>query len=310
MRVEVLEYGDDPERGFQEDAESFKVMTVWSEPVTESVDQIPATAEIHESPEKSTVEPKRLVTAVEFGIHKGGFFFIETPNLNPEWLNKVFDLLKDEGWMGYGFNEIRGNCRVEIEVLDEEDFTAVIDEKTGKVFHDRGLSKGDGKVESLEKFRDKERLKGVRAEVIRVEDDSVKVELENGHKICVDDRIGVSKEFEGEEAALTLVMMPGSVTTDSWEEIEDEPCIESLGGDKLACKVIGKVTAYDVEEEWPEAKSKFGYPLFELDVGLGKIVVAHENVPPVEEKQDYHEKGCKWKVSAKSLMLEDIEKLD
>ncbi len=153
MRVKILEYGDAPERDFQEDAESFKVMTVWSEPVTESVDQVPAAAEIHESPEKSTVEPKRLVTAVEFGIHKGGYFFIETPNPNPEWLNRVFDLLKDEGWMGYRFNEIRGNCRGEIEVLDKEEFTAVIDEKTGKVLHNGGLSKGDGKIEVLEDFR-------------------------------------------------------------------------------------------------------------------------------------------------------------
>lgn len=153
MRVEVLEYGDDPERDFQEDSESFKVFTVWSEPVTESVDEIPASAEIHESPEKSTVEPKRLVTAVEFGIHKGGFFFIETPNPNPEWMNKVFNLLEEEGWMGYSFNEIRGSCRGEIEVLGKEEYTAVIDEKGGKVYHNQGKRRGDGEVEDIEEFK-------------------------------------------------------------------------------------------------------------------------------------------------------------
>jgi hypothetical protein len=155
MEVKVLEYGDDPERDFQEDAESSKIMTVWSEPVTESVDQIPSSTDIYESAETSTLEPKRLITAVEFGIHKGGFFFIETPKPNPDWLNNVFELLNEEGWIGYGFNEIRGSCRDKIKILDEEDFTAVVDKKKGRVYHNKGMRKGRGKIENIEEFKSK-----------------------------------------------------------------------------------------------------------------------------------------------------------
>jgi len=82
----------------------------------------------------------------------GGYFFVERPEPTPRWLNKVFDLLYDEGWQGHFFNEIRVDCRGEIKVVRREDFTAVIDERKGKVFHNSGMRKGSGKIEDLEEF--------------------------------------------------------------------------------------------------------------------------------------------------------------
>jgi hypothetical protein len=275
MRVEILEYGDNPERDFQEDAESFKVMTVWSEPVTKSVDQIPATAEIHESPEKSTIDPKRIVTAVEFGISQGGFFFIETPRPNPDWLNKVFGLLKDEGWMGYRFNEIRGGCRGGVEVLDEDEFTAVIDHRNQNVFHNRGQRKGEGEVEDVEDFMTHKQLKGLTAEFIRNEEDMLKVELFNGENIWVEARTDLPKELEGEEVILKILVSPG--TEERGASISEQG-IKSVGDDRLPCKVNGVVTGYDVGDEWESVEH--GCLLVELDIGGGKVVIAHENMPP------------------------------
>lgn len=149
MEVKVLEYGDDPKSEYPEDFNSFKVMTVWSEPETESVDEIPSDKEIYESSKESPIEPKRLVTAVEFHIGEGGYFFIEKPQPNPTWLNKVFDLLMEEGWQGHSFKEIRSNCRGNIEVQDAEDYTAVIDHDRELVFHNRDVPKGSGRKTDL-----------------------------------------------------------------------------------------------------------------------------------------------------------------
>lgn len=148
----MLEYGDDPEFKYREDFNSFKIMTVWSQPEVKSVDELPADLEIHESPEESPLEPKRLVTAIEFSITKGGYLFIETPGPHPDWINRVFSLLREEGWQGHSFNEIRVDCRGDIEIEKAEDYTAVIDRQEGKVFHNRGVRKGSGKMESLEEW--------------------------------------------------------------------------------------------------------------------------------------------------------------
>lgn len=153
MRVEVLEYGDNPESEYPEDFNSFKVMTIWSEPETEAISEIPSETEVYESPEESPIEPKRLVTAVEFHMGEGGFFFIERPMPDPNWLNKVFDLLREKGWEGYSFQEIRGNCRGDIEIINKDDYTAVIDRKKNMVLHDRDLPKGSGRKEDLEEWK-------------------------------------------------------------------------------------------------------------------------------------------------------------
>jgi hypothetical protein len=110
VKIERLEYGDDPEVEYSEDFDSFKVYEVWSEPDVEFVDG--EGLEVDELGEEEVDEhSKRLAVAVEFSMHQGGYFFIETPNPNTEWLKKVWELLQETGWQGYSFNEIRGNCR-------------------------------------------------------------------------------------------------------------------------------------------------------------------------------------------------------
>jgi len=151
MRVQRLEYGDEPGE-YNEDFNSFKVYEVWSEPVVESNDSLPANTTIYESPSESPVEPKRLVVAVEFPITFGSYFFIETPKPNPEWINKVFDLLKEKGWQGHAFEVIRNQCRGQITVIKRKTYTAVIDRKEGKVYHNSDKQKGAGKTEELKGF--------------------------------------------------------------------------------------------------------------------------------------------------------------
>jgi hypothetical protein len=104
-----------------------------------------------------------------------------------------------------------------------------------------------------------------------------------------------------------VVVAPETRIADTSEEITDDLGIEHLKDGKFPCKVVAEVTGYDVGDKWPEAKSSYRYPLVELDTGIGKIVTAHENVPPVEEKQPCHEEGVKWKMVARKLMLEDID---
>ena len=109
------------------------------------------------------------------------------------------------------------------------------------------------------------------------------------------------------------MIMPNSVTTETFanvEEISEDLGVEKLSSGKLHCKVVCQVTDYDVESRWPKAKSKFGYLLVEMDIGVGKLVLAHENVHPVKEKQPYHEKGVKWKIKSPELMLENAELID
>ncbi|MFB6100807.1 MAG: hypothetical protein ABEK16_06070 [Candidatus Nanohalobium sp.] len=103
MKVETLEYGDDPEKEYREDFNSFKVFTVWSEPdVKITDDSVPVKSEDLEEKDSSR-EAKRLVTAVEFPITVSGYFYVERPNPTPDWLEKIFDLLKEEGWQGHSF---------------------------------------------------------------------------------------------------------------------------------------------------------------------------------------------------------------
>ncbi|QGA80044.1 hypothetical protein [Candidatus Nanohalobium constans] len=134
MRVETLEYGDDPSDEYPEDWNSFKIFTVWSEPDSEE-------------------NSKRLATCVEFHITKGGYFFIERPEPGPDWLCKIFEMLKREGWQGHSLHEMRVECRGEIEIEEGDDWTAVIDNKKERAFHNRGKRKGSGKIERLEEFR-------------------------------------------------------------------------------------------------------------------------------------------------------------
>lgn len=151
MRVERLEYGD--EQGeYREDFNSFKIYEVWSEPVVESHDSLPANTTIYESPSESPVESKRLVVAVEFPMSYGSYFFIETPKPDPEWMNKVFDLLRENGWQGHSFEEVRNQCRGLITVVKRETYTAVIDKEKAKVYHNCGKPKGAGETTRLEAF--------------------------------------------------------------------------------------------------------------------------------------------------------------
>jgi hypothetical protein len=152
VRVEVLEYGGDPEMEYPEHWNSFKIMTVWSEPEMESVGHIPHTAVVYESPERSPLESRRLAVAVEFSMDEGGYLFVESPGPDPGWLNRVFDALREEGWQGFNFRQLRIDCRGDIEVLEEEEFTAVIDTREGRVFHNRGVQRGSGVVEDLSEW--------------------------------------------------------------------------------------------------------------------------------------------------------------
>lgn len=174
------------------------------------------------------------------------------------------------------------------------------------MFHNRGKPKGSGVIVDLENFwtRPEKRLN---AYILKVEEESVKVRLSNREKIWIEDRINVSDDIVGENAELTVVVAPGTRTADTSEEISDDLGIEPLSDGKFPCKVVAEVTGYDVGDKWHEAKSDYGYPLVELDTGIGKVVTAHENVPPVEEKQPSHEKGTKWKMVARKLMLESID---
>jgi hypothetical protein len=152
MRVKRLEYGD--ERGeYSEDFNSFKIYEVWSEPVVKSHESLPVNTTIYESPSESPVDEKRLVVAVEFPMSYGSYFFIETPEPNPGWLEKVFDLLKEKGWQGHAFEDIRNQCRGQITVIRREGYTAVIDRKKQKVYHNYEKPKGSGEKTDLGVFR-------------------------------------------------------------------------------------------------------------------------------------------------------------
>lgn len=150
MRVEVLEYGESEEFEHPEHWNSFKIMTVWSEPdIKVTNDEIPMEYEDLEEKDSSEYE-KRLVTAVEFSIQNGGYLFIERPDPTPGWMNRVFELLREEGWQGHAFNEIRVGCRGDIEIEEGEDWTAVIDHRNGVVFHNKELTKGGGEKTGIE----------------------------------------------------------------------------------------------------------------------------------------------------------------
>lgn len=152
MRVEVLEYGDNPEDEYPEDFNSFKIMTVWSEPdIKVEGEGVPIEYEDLEEKDGSKAE-KRLVTAVEFHIHEGGYLFIERPEPTPGWMNKVFELLREEDWQGHAFKEIRVGCRRDIEIEKGENYTAVIDHKNETVYHNRGVPQGSGKKVDLEEW--------------------------------------------------------------------------------------------------------------------------------------------------------------
>lgn len=155
MDVRTLEYGDDPEADYPEDFDSFKIFEVWSDPDIKVEDKdIPIEYEDLEEVDSSK-ESKRLAIAVEFSMHQGGYFFIETPSPNPDWLNKVWKLLQDNGWQGHSFNEIRSNCREQIKLIRRKSYIAVIDEQSGKAFHNRGKLQGSGTVEDIGDFLDK-----------------------------------------------------------------------------------------------------------------------------------------------------------
>lgn len=153
MKIERLEYGDEPDSEHPEDFDSFKVYAVWSDPDIKIEDSdVPIDYKDLEEVDSSK-KAKRLAVAVEFSMHQGGYFFIEKPNPTTEWLNKVWDLLQELGWQGYSFNEIRSNCRENIKIIRYGDYTAVIDREKGKVFHNRAKPKGAGAIEDLENFR-------------------------------------------------------------------------------------------------------------------------------------------------------------
>lgn len=150
MRVEKLVYGDDPTSEYPEDFNSFKIFTVWSEP---DIVSEPDDGPVETRDQDTESQEKRLVTAVEFPVTVGSYFFVERPEAGPDWLCKAFKLLKDEGWQGHSFKDFRVECRGEIEIEDGESWTAVIDRKTGKVFHNRDKRQGAGEMEELESFR-------------------------------------------------------------------------------------------------------------------------------------------------------------
>lgn len=152
MRVEKFEYGGDPEADYPEHWDSFKIYEVWSEPVVEDHEDLPANTTIYESPSESPLDPKRLVVAVEFSLRQGSYFYIETPRPAPEWIKKVFELLREEGWQGHSFECIRNNCRGEIFVINRKTYTAVIDMKEEMALHNYKKSKGGGVTEELESF--------------------------------------------------------------------------------------------------------------------------------------------------------------
>lgn len=153
MRVEIHEYGDDPEAEYPEDFNSFKVMSIRSEPdIRVENDSIPLETEDLE--EKDSAEhSKRLLTAVEFDSSRGGYIFVEKPVPTPGWLKKAFDLLREEGWQGYGFREFRVGCREDIEIVTTEDFTAVIDREKEKVYHNKDSPIGSGDITSLKDWK-------------------------------------------------------------------------------------------------------------------------------------------------------------
>lgn len=155
MKIERLEYGDDPDSDFPEEFDSFKVFTVWSEPDINIVEnEFPVEYKDFEELD-SGKGAKRLAVAVEYSMHQGGYFFIETPNPDTEWLNRVWEHLKELGWQGYSFNDIRSNCRGHIKVIKRKDYSAVIDKKNEKIFHNRAKPKGAGAVDDLDNFWDR-----------------------------------------------------------------------------------------------------------------------------------------------------------
>lgn len=153
MKVKIHEYGDDPESDYPEDFNSFKVMTIWSEPdVRVNNDSVPLETEDLEKKDSSE-HSKRLMTAVEFDSARGGYVFVEKPGPTPSWLSKAFDLLQEKGWQGYGFRELRAGCRGDIDIVTTEDFTAVIDREGEKVFHNEDSSTGSGEITRLDEWK-------------------------------------------------------------------------------------------------------------------------------------------------------------
>lgn len=142
--------------------------------------------------------------------------------------------------------------------------------------------------------------------MLSVESDGVEVRAIGGERIWIENRVGVSDDFVGKTVELTVVVAPGTRATDVHEEISDSLGIEPLSSGKFPCKVVAEVTGYNVDDKWPEAKVSYGYPLVELDTGNGRIVLAHEDVPPREGKQPCHEEGTKWKIAAEKLILEGV----
>ncbi|WEL19173.1 hypothetical protein [Candidatus Nanohalococcus occultus] len=152
MRVKTHVYGFENEELQTEDFNSFKIYSVWSEPdIRVENDSIPM--EVTDLEEKDDGEgAKRLVTAIEFGHMTGGYFFVERPKPSPSWITKVFGLLREEGWQGHYLNEMRVDCRGDIEIRNTEEYTAVIDRAAERVFHNRGTGDGAGKIENLSEF--------------------------------------------------------------------------------------------------------------------------------------------------------------
>lgn len=146
----------------------------------------------------------------------------------------------------------------------------------------------------------------IKAKILEKDGENLKVRLSNGEEIWLEDDTGIETENIGDAFRLSLLVIPGRMKSNIPHDIKEEKGLNSRG--EFSCELIAEVTGYDVEDKWPEAKSGLGYPLVELDIGIGKLVVAHENVFPVKEKQPYHEKGVKWKMTARKLIIKKAGK--
>ncbi|MFB6216688.1 MAG: hypothetical protein ABEJ72_06950, partial [Candidatus Aenigmatarchaeota archaeon] len=238
--------------------------------------------------------------AVEFSEDRGGYFFIERADPSPEWIKNAWNLLRENGWQGFSFDEIRGNCRGVVKVLEDEDYTAVIDKARKKVFHNRGLPEGVGDIDKLEEFWD-ETEKRPEGRVLETGEGKVRIKLSNGEELWMEDKIGVSEEYVGEKAELTLEVCLGRRDTDATGEVTEELGIRSQEDSKFGCKLVGEVTGYDVEDEWPRAGSSRGYPPVGTDAGTGNVVGAHENVKTVKQKPPHHKERFRCKVVAREI---------
>lgn len=157
MKVKRLEYGFEDEELQDENWNSFKVYSIWSQPdIKITFDGVPIEYEDLEEKDSSE-ESKRLAVVVEFDVSKGGYLFIERPDPGPAWIKRIFELLKDEGWQGHSFKEIKTNCRDQIELETNEKWTAVKDTQSGSVYHNRDVSDGSGKIETIDKFERNQR---------------------------------------------------------------------------------------------------------------------------------------------------------